>query len=63
MKLLLVENLPHPLRLLLSPLHDVYTTTYMRWNGKKNGELLQLAGQHGFDAILTTDRGMSTSRI
>jgi predicted nuclease of predicted toxin-antitoxin system len=57
MKILLDENLPHELRLLLSPLHDSYTTRYMRWNGKENGELLKVAAQHGFDALVTTDRG------
>ncbi|MEM1353629.1 MAG: DUF5615 family PIN-like protein [Planctomycetota bacterium] len=57
MKLLLDENLPHQLRLEL-PGHDVVTTAYMNWSGIENGELLRLAAQHGFDALLTNDRGL-----
>lgn len=48
MKVLLDENLPHSLRHHL-PGHDVYTVTYQRWSGVKNGELLQLAAAAGFD--------------
>lgn len=57
MKLLLDENLPHRLRPLLSG-HDVFTVAYMKWTGIENGELLQLAAQHGFDALITKDNGM-----
>ena len=38
--------------------HDVYTVTYMRWNGLKNGALLAQAAEHGFDALVTTDRNI-----
>jgi predicted nuclease of predicted toxin-antitoxin system len=57
MKLLLDENLPHRLRPLLVG-HEVFTVAYMKWNGIENGELLALAGNHGFDAIVTKDNGM-----
>jgi predicted nuclease of predicted toxin-antitoxin system len=57
MKLLLDENLPHRLRPLLVG-HEVYTVAYMKWNGIENGELLALASQNAFDAILTKDNGM-----
>ena len=57
MKLLLDENLPHRLRSLITG-HDVYTASFMRWNGKSNGELLRLAADAGFDAIITKDTGM-----
>ena len=57
MKLLLDENLPHQLRLEL-PGHAVFTAAYMNWAGKENGELLQLAAEAGFDALITNDRGM-----
>ena len=57
MKLLLDENLPHKLRLELSG-HEVFTATFMGWSGIENGELLAIAARHGFDAMLTTDRGM-----
>jgi hypothetical protein len=30
----------------------------MGWNGVENGELLELAAVHGFDALITTDKGM-----
>jgi len=57
MKLLLDENLPHRLRPLLVG-HDVFTVAYMNWKGIENGELLKLAAEHGFDALLTKDNGM-----
>ncbi|HXE52680.1 MAG TPA: DUF5615 family PIN-like protein [Tepidisphaeraceae bacterium] len=58
MKVLLDENLPHELRPLLMPMHDVFTVSYLGWNGIENGKLLSLAAANGFDAIITTDRGM-----
>ena len=57
MKLLLDENLPHRLRPLLVG-HDVYTVAYMKWKGIENGELLDLAANNGFDALVTNDNGM-----
>lgn len=58
MKLLLDENLPHRLRPLL-PGHDSATAAYMGWGGKQNGELLALAADAGFDALLTKDTKLS----
>jgi hypothetical protein len=57
-KLLLDENLPHELRLLLAD-HETITVAYMKWQGVKNGKLLELAASAGFDAILTMDRGIA----
>ena len=57
MKLLLDENLPHQLRLEL-PGHEVFTAAYMAWSGIENGELLRLAAEAGFDAVITNDRGL-----
>jgi hypothetical protein len=57
MKLLLDENLPHKLRLEL-PGHEVFTVTFMGWSGIENGELLAVAAEHAFDALLTMDRGI-----
>src|ERR1700722_17259811 len=57
MKLLLDENLPHRLRPLLVG-HEVFTVTYMKWNGIGNGRLLALAAANGFDALITKDNGM-----
>jgi hypothetical protein len=39
------------------PGYEVRTVAEMRWAGKKNGELLQLAAQW-FDALLTVDRNL-----
>lgn len=54
MKLLLDENLPHALRHEL-PGHQCYTVSYCGWAGKLNGELLKLASESGFDALITKD--------
>ena len=57
MKILLDENLPHELRDVLTA-HDVYTVSYLHWDGIVNGELLALAGKNDFDALVTMDRGL-----
>lgn len=57
MKLLLDENLPKRLKLLLRNF-ETYTVAGKRWNGKKNGELLQLMQEEGFDALLTFDKNL-----
>ena len=56
MNVLLDECIPAPLKRHLGP-HTVSTVTEMRWAGKKNGELLQLAGER-FDVFLTVDRNL-----
>jgi predicted nuclease of predicted toxin-antitoxin system len=40
------------------PRHNVRTIRGMRWRGKKNGELLQLASSK-FDVFVTIDRGLA----
>ena len=57
MKILLDENLPHQLRFEITG-HQVFTVTYMKWSGIENGDLLAIAAAHGFDALITIDRGM-----
>ena len=57
MKLLLDENLPHKLRREL-PGHEVFTVAFMGWAGVENGDLLRLAAQSGFNALITNDRGL-----
>jgi len=57
-KVLLDENLPHRLRRHLAT-HDTFTVTYKGWNGLKNGQLLQVAENDGFDVLLTGDRTLS----
>lgn len=58
MKILLDENSPQLVRLHL-PGHDVSTVQYNGWNGKKNGELIALAVEAGFDVLLTFDQSIS----
>ena len=57
MRILLDENLPHKLRLLLAG-HDARTAAYQGWAGLANGALLKAAEDAGFDAILTADQGI-----
>ena len=56
MRLLLDESLP---RLLGEQLlgHEVRTVQSIGWAGVGNGELLRLAAEAGFEALVTPDRG------
>ncbi|UYZ63767.1 hypothetical protein [Hymenobacter weizhouensis] len=38
--------------------HEVFTVRDKGWNGIKNGELLQLMLDEGFDALLTFDKNL-----
>lgn len=58
MRVLIDECVPHDIRHHL-PGHDVFTVTYMGWGGKKNGELLSLMVQDGFEVLLTVDQNLS----
>lgn len=57
MKLLLDENLPKRLKQDL-PEHEVHTVRDQGWNGKKNGELMELLKENGFDCFLTFDKNL-----
>ena len=57
MKILLDENLPRDLRYFLAG-HEVFTVAYLGWSGMENGELLKIAGDSGFDVMLTKDSGV-----
>jgi hypothetical protein len=57
MKLLLDENLPKRLKQDF-PGHKVFTVRDKNWNGIKNGELLKLVIENGFDALLTFDKNL-----
>lgn len=57
MKLLLDENLPKKLKADF-PDHNVFTVREMSWNGKKNGELMQLLLENDFDALITFDKNL-----
>lgn len=58
MKVLLDENLPHLLRNNLGD-HDVFTVRYKGWAGLKNGELLKMAEDDGFEVFITGDQTLS----
>ena len=55
-RVLLDENLPHNLRILIVG-HEVFTVAYMRWIGLKNGDLLTAAENAKFDVFVTSDQG------
>ena len=58
MLILLDENLPHKLRLLI-PGHDVRTVAYQGWKASSNGALLTAAEDASFDVIVTADQSLS----
>ncbi|MEP7197147.1 MAG: DUF5615 family PIN-like protein [Saprospiraceae bacterium] len=37
---------------------DVYTVSEMKWNGIKNGKLISLCIENGFDLLLTIDKNI-----
>ena len=57
MKLLLDESVPRKFKNHL-PGHECRTVPEIGLAGKKNGDLLILAEQAGFDAFITLDRGI-----
>jgi hypothetical protein len=62
MKLLLDENLPKRLKQDFAT-HEIYTIGDMGWDAVKNGALLKLMIQEGFDALLTFDKICSINKI
>ena len=58
MKLLLDESIPRKLVAHFPDHLEVTTVQVMGWAGKKNGELLRLAAERGFAALVTADRGI-----
>jgi len=58
---LLDEGVPHPLVRSLSP-HGVKTVAEMGWAGVKNGELLKLVAEQGFNVFLTGDKNMQNQQ-
>ena len=57
MKALLDECLPRMLKQHLS-IHECRTVPELGWAGKKNGELISVAEQKGFEVFLTVDQGI-----
>jgi predicted nuclease of predicted toxin-antitoxin system len=57
MKLLLDENLPKKLKNDYSD-HETYTIHDMGWQRIKNGQLLTLMVENGFEVLLTFDKNL-----
>lgn len=56
MKILLDENVHNKLKFRF-PNHDVLTVRDMEWSGKRNGELMKLMLEVGFELLITLDKG------
>ena len=56
MRVLLDEQIPWRLRYYF-PGHETFTTAYMGWKSKGNGELLALVRSE-FDVLITADKGI-----
>jgi len=52
------ECVPRPLRARL-PGHEIRTAREMAWGRLKNGELIRLAEENGFEAFVTSDQNLS----
>jgi predicted nuclease of predicted toxin-antitoxin system len=57
MRVLLDEQLPRHLAREIGG-HDVSTVQQRGWAGLKNGELLRVAAEAGFEVLVTADRNM-----
>lgn len=57
MRVLLDESVPRRLGATFPKSFEVSTVQQMGWAGYLNGRLLRLAADHGFEALLTVDRG------
>jgi predicted nuclease of predicted toxin-antitoxin system len=57
MKILLDECITKHLKPHLSD-YEVATVREMRWSGIKNGKLMALCVEHGFDILLTIDKNL-----
>ena len=57
MRVLLDENLDRRLRNHLGA-HQVFTASYKKWDGLKNGQLIQVAEDDGFDVLVTGDQSL-----
>lgn len=57
MKILFDENMPKPIKRLLTK-YEVLTVRQMGWLGLENGHLLAAAVEAGFDVLLTIDKNM-----
>lgn len=58
MKILLDESLPRKLRNDFGTNHEIWTVRDKGWLGKKNGTLLKLMTEDGFELFVTVDRNL-----
>lgn len=58
MKILVDESCPRKLRNDFGPEHNVWTVRDKGWLGKKNGELLRLMVENGFELFVTVDQNL-----
>lgn len=42
---------------------EVFTVSEMKWNGIKNGKLITLCIEKGFDVLLTIDKNLVVSQF
>ena len=59
MRLWLDESVSRRLGTAFPAAYEVRTVPQMGWAGTGNGELLRLAADRGFDALVTVDRGIA----
>ena len=57
MKILLDENMHRRIKKLLSE-HDVFTAQDKGWSGIKNGPLIKLMLENGFEIFITSDKNL-----
>lgn len=58
MKILLDESLPRKLKQYFPVEQEVFTVRDKGWLGQKNGALLKLMAEDGFDLFVTVDRNL-----
>ena len=58
MKLLLDEQVPRRLSQAFPKEFEIKTAQEMGWASERNGSLLALAAENGFDALVTADKNM-----
>ncbi|MFN0048437.1 MAG: DUF5615 family PIN-like protein [Cytophagales bacterium] len=57
MRILLDECVTQKIKYRISE-YEVHSVTEMSWNGIKNGDLMKLAIENGFDILLTIDKNL-----
>jgi hypothetical protein len=57
MKLLLDDNLPKRFKQDY-PEYEIFTVRDQNWSGYKNGDLIRLMLENGFDALITFDKNL-----